>query len=286
MIHFTSRRSRLRIRAWAQTGRIIPSRFPYLWDTRDSGTFLDFLDQSIARRVDSYIGVAPAETRRRYRIIRMLASILRRTGATLVVLSRQRAQAAGFRNTLEGIQILDQQFGKSGLPLSLVSAEVMNGTKWDRYAGTVQLWRDGYFLTGYDDHEGRRGYFLCELPPKEEGYQTVKEALEALKPEAVKFAEKHGRRVKRQGDLFFIPMKNFDPTEAASWKQWGTEFRESFIWDTNHAARSSVTDGEVVYVRGRVYHDPEDRQRDHKPVHLGKTWHLVVRNTVPIEARK
>jgi len=286
MITFLSRRSRTAIRTWAQTGRRIPAAFPYQWDTRQGmrrAHDMEWWDNRLAEfRSPGLIYIEPTTLRSRFRARRVLMHALRHSKVTVVVISRDRARQAGMNP--EHFKVISQVFGKSGLPMSLISSQI---EVRDRHSYRLQE-RTAYFLTGYDESEGRRGYFLCELPPKkkDKGYESVPEALEALKPEAVKAAEKLGRQVKRQGDLFFVPMADFDPTQTSGWTRWGAPIRENFIWDTNHVGKWSVEDGKAVYVKGHVYHDPEDRQPDHKKVRLGNTWHLVVRNTVPIEARK
>lgn len=58
---------------------------------------------------------------------------------------------------------------------------------------------DRYFLNGRDE----RQRFVSELT---EACDTVKEAFESMKPEIVKSAERHGLTVKRQGELFFVPI--------------------------------------------------------------------------------
>ena len=56
-----------------------------------------------------------------------------------------------------------------------------------------------YFLNGTDE----RQRYVAELTTP---CKTVKEAFESMKPEIVKGAERHGLMVKRQGEIFFIPV--------------------------------------------------------------------------------
>lgn len=64
-----------------------------------------------------------------------------------------------------------------------------------------------YFLFDVDRRETKHKIFnpfLAEIPVK---VSTIKEAYEALKPKAVKAALKAGKKVERQGEWFFIPVK-------------------------------------------------------------------------------
>lgn len=76
---------------------------------------------------------------------------------------------------------------------------------------SVRRW--AYYLSSFDYNEPHNPYFLCELPrtvhrdgqvyrPKPE---TVDEAIDWLRPNAVVQAERAGLNVLRQGDVFAIP---------------------------------------------------------------------------------
>ncbi len=174
--------------------------------------------------------------------------------------------------------------------------------------GTRNRW--AYFLSGFDANETRPSYFFCELPPGVHP-TTVEEALETLKPDSVKLAESMGREVKRQGDIFCIPMPEvtlaelkadggvhrkrateLEEREVQRGRRWSRTWetinvrvseRQALILDTNHEATEVVDmpNGQT-YVRGALTHEPGDRPRDHARLSLGKTWHLAVKNTVPI----
>lgn len=272
MIHLTRPRVRRLIRGWAQTGRRFTIPFPWSWESVD-GVDLRIDGGTYASR-NSDTGIVMiwprSETRLGHWRTGVVASILRRSGVDIFI--GNRVQMSNARFLVE--KVVATQWAK-GFPLAL-----LHGTASPRWRQD----RPAYFLSGYDTNEGRIGYFLCELPPGRE-YSTVAEALEALKPEAVKLAQKAGREVKRQGDLFFVPMADFDPTETDTYKKFGAPILEGFIGDTNHAAHDLCQTGEAIYVRGLIRHVPEDRGRDHKNVRLGRTWHLVARNTVPVETR-
>jgi len=69
-----------------------------------------------------------------------------------------------------------------------------------------------------------------------------------------------------------------------------TETRHRGLYGTAHTADqiAYLPDG-TQFAKGEVRHDPfrvlrEDREADHKPLQLpGRKWHLVARNTVPVE---
>lgn len=140
--------------------------------------------------------------------------------------------------------------------------------------------REAYFLSGYDSNEKGMSYFLCELPPGAEPV-SVRQAYESLKPEAVKEAERAGVKVKRQGDMFFIQMKN--------WKPPSTDvYPKTYVHATNHRAEYTTYSGprsatRLTYVKGTITHAPVGRDADHAPLKLGdKHWWLCVKNTVPV----
>lgn len=144
-------------------------------------------------------------------------------------------------------------------------------------ANTRSSWgtkpREGvYFLNGYDLNEPGLSYFMCELPPSARP-TTVMQAYASLKPQSVVLAERAGARVKRQGDMFFIPMPRFTPR---------TEPAKDFLHHTNHLAEHVVRQDGLTYVRGKVRHAPLGRVRDHQNLHLGTKWYLCVKNTVPV----
>lgn len=165
--------------------------------------------------------------------------------------------------------------------------------------------RWAYFLSGFDENETRPSYFFCELPPKARP-ETVEQALEALKPDAVRLAEQDGREVTRQGDIFAIPMPGLTLRELK--KQGGVHIRKPKLvqvdpegqpgspmrWtgprprllETNHEATEIVTVGGLVYARGTLRHVPEFRRPDHRLARMGdgKTWHLIMKNTVPVSS--
>lgn len=163
-----------------------------------------------------------------------------------------------------------------------------------RVSGQRRRW--AYYLSGFDANETRPSYFFCELPPGVSP-TTVDEAYETLKPTAVKLAEQMGRDVKRQGDIFAVPMPTLDVRDL---KKRGTYARMPkrgtvdprrgetadvpYLLNTNHAASEVVVIDGQTYARGMMTHVPAWRAPDHKRLKLGQEWHLIVKNTVPIGA--
>lgn len=163
--------------------------------------------------------------------------------------------------------------------------------------------RDGQracFISSFDRQETNPLYFLSQLPGSAE---TVDQALELLAPESVKTAREMGREVVRQGDMFAIPMD----VSTRELTAMGATYRKRVVkvgmreprrfidamplMGTAHTATEVCTlpDGRQ-YVRGMLYHDPavigETRRADHRRRKLGKAWHLIARNTVPVNSPK
>lgn len=142
--------------------------------------------------------------------------------------------------------------------------------------------RKSYFLSGFDHNESRALYFFCELPTGVNP-TTVAEAYECLKPDVVKTAEANGRSVERQGDIFAIEVTTANKKDL---RKAGARFeKHGYLLNTNHTATevAYMPDG-VTLVRGTMTHSPEFRAADHSRVKLGdgKTWHIAIKNTVPI----
>jgi hypothetical protein len=140
--------------------------------------------------------------------------------------------------------------------------------------------RKAKFLSGFDANESRPSYFFAELPKTTA--VTIPEAYAALKPESVLLAEQMGREVKRQGDLFAIPTGY---TKRELNKMGAVYVKGANLLNTNHVGSEVATlpDGTHL-VRGVLRHAPAWRRPDHKRVCLGKTWHIIQKNTVPISA--
>lgn len=153
------------------------------------------------------------------------------------------------------------------------------------------------FLSGFDHQERVPLYFLCELPYTARP-QTVDEAYHALKPDPVLIAEQMGRSWTRQGDIFAVPTrldrKTLVSKGARIVKRWEKDKMDrrrhgGYILNTNHAATEmAYLPGGLTLARGVLYHDPQGRDADHarKKMGDGKSWHVVVKNTVPTSGRR
>lgn len=165
--------------------------------------------------------------------------------------------------------------------------------------------RWAYYLSGFDHEEARPLYFFAELPRGVKP-ETVQEAYETLKPDPVKVAEQMNRPVFRQGDIFGVPLEAMD---RKALKAMGARIERRrmaeielspvmrevrpanlpYVLNTNHTATevAYLPDG-VTLARGTMYHDPQGRRADHarRRIGDGKSWHVVIKNTVPIASRR
>ncbi|MFF5985929.1 hypothetical protein [Prauserella flavalba] len=146
--------------------------------------------------------------------------------------------------------------------------------------------RTAYFLSAFDEQETRPHYFLCELPHGA-APTSVSEAFEALKPPEVIQAETDGLTCTRQGDVFAVPttLTTRQVSRLAHKRQRGVH-----VLHLSHTATEvAVTDDGTTYARGILRHAPpgHGRQPEHKRQPMGdrKTWHQLVKNTVPLDAR-
>lgn len=143
------------------------------------------------------------------------------------------------------------------------------------------------FLSSFDYQEAQPLYFLCELPRSSKA-ETVEQAYEDLKPQSVKDAEAAGLLPTRQGDMFAIPTElTTKQVKLLTPHRKGRIVKrpKRGLLGTNHTASEVMfaTHGRV-YARGLLYHAPgEHRPPDHarRKMGDGKTWHLLVKNTVP-----
>lgn len=173
-----------------------------------------------------------------------------------------------------------------------------------RGGDTTTHHRWAYYLSGFDHEEARPLYFFAELPRGVKP-QTVAEAYEALKPDPVKLAEQMGRPIFRQGDIFGVPTR----LDRKALKAQGARIEKRqppvvelspvmrevqpanlpYVLNTNHTATEvAYLPNGVTLARGTMYHDPLGRPADHarRRIGDGKTWHVVIKNTVPIAVRR
>lgn len=146
-------------------------------------------------------------------------------------------------------------------------------------------------LMGLDEHSA----FVCILPRK---VSSVADAHAALRPKGVPEGSP------RQGEFFFVPIKNkaLIKTLDREAKATETRTRDSLDWnaagwygrgsrvpkgrrqplerDSSHEGLVTMVHGGVTYVKDVVF---DRRPMHHAPLELGDTWHRVVRNTEVIE---
>lgn len=150
--------------------------------------------------------------------------------------------------------------------------------------GTGKVWRSyartAVFLSGFDHNESRPSYFFNEMPSTKS--RTVAEAYNELMPDTVKMAVQMGRAVYRQGDIFAVPVPSL--TKRAMTKAGATYERRGNLLGTNHEGTEVAFLDGLTYVRGTLTHNPQWRRPDHARVSLPKgVWHLVLKNTVPLQ---
>lgn len=159
-----------------------------------------------------------------------------------------------------------------------------NGADYTRGRGTVRTTRNRWavYLSGFDRNENRPTYFFNEMPTQKS--TTVEEAYDELMPDTVKMAVQMGREVARQGDIFALPLPSMTRRELT--KLGATFGKRGQLLGTNHVGSevAYLPDGRTL-MRGTMTHAPEFRRPDHARVSLPKgVWHLVVKNTVPVQS--
>jgi len=139
-----------------------------------------------------------------------------------------------------------------------------------------------WYVSGFDDQERNPLYFLAELPGRAFSYEA---ALKMLRPMAVKMADRACQPVTRQGDIFGIPSPF---TLRQLRKRGATVEKRRHLDGTSHTGSEvAVLPNGVEYARGMLRHEPAGfRRPEHarRKIGDGKTWHVIVRNTVPQDA--
>jgi len=121
---------------------------------------------------------------------------------------------------LRSLKVIDQiEESQFGAPATLLTiTKRYHKGQWDTMGARERTQAETetvYLLNAADDN----GHFVAEL---KEPCETVKQAFENMKPKMVRIAENLGLKVKRQGELFFIP----------------TDVKMSQVTDTKKRARS------------------------------------------------
>jgi len=179
--------------------------------------------------------------------------------------------------------------GRHVLGEALIRATFTTGDRWTPDSERVTA--TGYFLSAFDHQERTRHYFLAQLPAGA-APTTVAEAFEALRPPVVKLADRAGLPVTRQGDVFAVPTE-FTTRDLHA---HAPTVKGAALLGLSHVATETITlPGDVTYARGILTHRPTDidprtgqpRRPEHRRQPMGdrKTWHLIVKNTVPTDDR-
>lgn len=141
-----------------------------------------------------------------------------------------------------------------------------------------------YFVSAFDEQERNLHYFLAQLP-KGRKPTSVKDAIWLLRPPAVLEADAAGLSVTRQGDIFGVPTTL--STKDVHHGGWLT-IKMGRLLNTSHVATEVVVGPGGPYARGTLYHKPvtawgRPAAPEHRRQKLGdgKTWHKIVKNTVP-----
>lgn len=210
---------------------------------------------------------------------RLIRDVVEKEGGSWFCVPRRTLEAASIVD--DSIEVIHTKRSKHPIRADeqLIRATVRSEGKriWNSYWGeytSKPVDRTAYFLSGYDQNEKGLSYFFCELPPGVEP-TTVEEAYDALVPESVKIAKRVRRKVKRQGDMFFVRMpRRWEPSKGVD--------KNYRLHRSNHYADQGVTESGVLYVTGTIKHNPFGRRADHRPLRLGRRWWISVRNTVPV----
>jgi hypothetical protein len=139
--------------------------------------------------------------------------------------------------------------------------------------GVVVELGGNHYLSGIDQNEPwrLRSYFLCQLACP---VASIGEAYDSLKPERVRDAEARGIEVRRQGDVFLVPVSEKD------WNiklQFGRDrlAKDHKLWNGTHrASRALIADGRV-FVSGSITHE----RRQHRTLYCKGLWYEAIKNT-------
>lgn len=74
---------------------------------------------------------------------------------------------------------------------------------WLQYSKRTGWYKEVSYLVGMD--KDSREWYCIQVPGR---ITSLKDALDWIKPAAVKKAEKEGKKILRQGDVYFVEMKN------------------------------------------------------------------------------
>jgi hypothetical protein len=128
--------------------------------------------------------------------------------------------------------------------------------------GCLFEWDGRKFLSSMDESGRGRGlFFLTELA--DPGVKTVGEAFESMKPEEVKLAEMKGKEIRRQGEHFFVEVKDEEFQVGDVVKKYMIKNRDEHREDRHFATEGFECNGRQ-FVRGVIRHS----NGDHKMLRL------------------
>lgn len=135
---------------------------------------------------------------------------------------------------------------------------------WCQYSRSCGWFVNRLFLVGKDTDSG---WFSVQVPSS---LDTVEEAVQWMKPAAVKKAEAEGRQVVRQGDFFFFQtVRKTNLAEKLSKLQWG-----GLNLNPDHAQSHQVRKTESGY---EIFHIPGQ----HDVIQLnGHNWNAAQRKAI------
>jgi hypothetical protein len=152
------------------------------------------------------------------------------------------------------------------------------------FTGATLFEVDGkQFLFDIDRREVKHGIFNPFLVKMPKPCKTIAAAYVALKPKAVRDAEKKGLKVLRQGEWFFIPTERKikhdvwkSKDEPGNWRSFkkGTARELELRAGPNRPNHAQMGNVKLQAVKGRISHSG----REHANLFL-KGWHFAVPNT-------
>lgn len=156
---------------------------------------------------------------------------------------------------------------------------------WHVLGGVLLEWKKSFYLCAVD--EGR--YFVSKLPHK---VRTVAQAIESLKPRAVKLAETVGCSVLRQGEWFVVESNFSDDfmrkniLNLKTKKSFNTVSKMQPLPkqnsdSNNHVCKQVVDSNGQIWVKGVIFHRnarTNRATREHRSIYV-KGWCPVYKNT-------
>lgn len=137
-----------------------------------------------------------------------------------------------------------------------------------------------YFLSAFDAQERTRHYFLAQLP-QGKAPVSVKDAFEMLRPAQVKDADRRGEQITRQGDIFAVPSVLIT-RDLRKLADGAPIVKGAPLLSQRHTATEVINlPSGRTFARGTLTHTGGGHQR--QKMGDGKTWHLIVKNTVPTD---